>query len=494
MWVLLGLLPLGVAGGADYYAELGIPRNADAAAIKKAYRAKSLEYHPDKCTDDKEACQTKFIQVSTAYEVLSDAEKRKVYDEHGEEGLKEGAQSNEQAKAMFRQFFGREPDGNVKIINRGGQMMFMEEGEPGPKEDIYGGTNVTELTSDFYNSQINDRLEPWIVQFYKPNNDESVQLKPEYVKFADTFRESVNVAAVNCRQQRDICSKASINSFPAFRWFPEDKEKPPVVYDEGEATAKNLGKWVAAIMPDYTKLLQDKNDLRKWLDDSKPPHIVLFTDKSGSPPLWKSLSREYNNRASFATVPRCDKNGVFKTPLQREYDVRIPQVVRLDPLHEVGKIAEKFTLSLKKENINLWMMKNIAYGKKAGPQATFKEWSAQRLAAGDCGPKDGQFCFIWLKAGADAAVEDATRQLAQKYRTDPIKMMWANVELSPGLLDAFGLQESELTDFFVAFRPKRSRFKVHTGALRFAELDAFVDGVINGGPLEGKLKVPHIEL
>jgi len=373
-------------------------------------------------------------------------------------------------------------------------MMFMEEGEPGPKEDIYGNTNVTELTSDLYGSQINDRIEPWFVQFYKPNNDESREVRSEYIKFADTFKDFLNIGAVNCRQQRDVCSKASINEYPAFRWFGEDKGTPPEIFSEGTPSAKNLGKWASAMMPDYTTVLQDKHELRKWLDNVKGPHILLFTDKMSSPPMWKGLSREFNGRASLATVPRCDRTGVFKTPLQREYDVRIPQVVRIDPLDEIGKVTEKFSLTLKKESLNLWFMKAIALGKKAGPQATFKELSRDRIEAGDCGPTDSQFCFLWLKAGADPAVEEATRQLAQKYRRDPIKMMWANVELNPSLLDAFDLHESDASDFFVALRSKRSRFKVHTGELRFEELDGFVDGVLNGGPLPGKLKVPKIEL
>merc|ERR1719487_2323736 len=216
--------------GADYYAILDVDENADKDTIKKAYRAKSLEYHPDKCTEDKELCQTKFIEVSTAYEVLSDPEKRKIYNEHGEEGLKEGGsggQSGEQARQMFRQFFGRDPDGNARIVNRGGQMMFMEEGEPGPKEDIYDDTSIVQLNGDTWKAYINDRDEPWVVEFYKPNDDDSVEAKPEYIKFADTFKDFLKVAAVNCRQQRDICSKASINSFPAVRWFPEDKTKDP---------------------------------------------------------------------------------------------------------------------------------------------------------------------------------------------------------------------------------------------------------------------------
>lgn len=508
MWALV-VLVLVEGGkrrkGADFYAILGVEENADKEALKKAYRAKSLEYHPDKCGTedgglDKEACQTKFIEASNAHEVLSDPEKRKIYDEHGEEGLKEGGaggQTGEQARQMFRQFFGREPDGNVRIVNRGGQMMFHEEGEPGPKEDIYDDTSVVQLNNDVWKAYINDRDEPWVVEFYKPNDDDSVEVKPEYIKFADTFKDFLKVAAVNCRQQRDICSGASISNFPAVRWFAEGtegKEMPAPEVFEGAVTAKLLGKWASSMMSDHSAMIEDKHKLRSWLDNATGPAVLLFTDKSSTPPMWKALSREFNNRASLGVVPRCDKTGVFKTPLQREFDVYIPQIVRLDPIDELGKIAEKFTSQIKKDVLGLWLMKNIAVKKRAGPAASFKEWTAARQEAGDCAATDSQFCFLWLKAGADAATEEATRELAQKYRTDPIKMMWVNVELNPSLLEAFGLENSDATDFFVAFRPKRSRFKVHEGALKFSELDAFVDGVMNGGPLTGRLKVAKIEL
>jgi DnaJ family protein C protein 16 len=246
-------------------------------------------------------------------------------------------------------------------------------------------------------------------------------------------------------------------------------------------------------MPDHTVALQDRNHLRQWLDDVKGPAIVLFTDKSASPPLWKGLSREYKGRVNLAVVPNCDKNRVNKAPLQKEYDVRVPQIVRLDPIDELGKIAEKTSL-IKHADLKMWFMKQIGVAKRAGPAATFKEWTQQNLEAGSCGPSDSQFCFLWLKAGADADVEEATRQLAQKYRTDPIKMMWANVELSPSILDAFGLENSEASDHFVAYRPKRGKFKVHTGKLVFSELDQFVDGVMNGPPLTEKLKVAKVEL
>lgn len=71
---------------ADYYEVLGVERQADGAAIKKAYRAMALKYHPDRNPGDKDA-ETKFREAAEAYEVLSDQEKRRLYDQYGHEGL-----------------------------------------------------------------------------------------------------------------------------------------------------------------------------------------------------------------------------------------------------------------------------------------------------------------------------------------------------------------------------------------------------------------------
>ncbi|WP_129666746.1 molecular chaperone DnaJ [Phytoactinopolyspora endophytica] len=64
----------------DYYKILGVPADADAAAVKKAYRNLARELHPDRNTGDK-AAENRFKDVSEAYSVLSDPEKRKEYDE-----------------------------------------------------------------------------------------------------------------------------------------------------------------------------------------------------------------------------------------------------------------------------------------------------------------------------------------------------------------------------------------------------------------------------
>ena len=71
----------------DYYEVLEVSRDCSGAELKKAYRKLALKYHPDRNPDDKEA-EEKFKIVNEAYQVLSDDEKRAIYDRYGKEGLK----------------------------------------------------------------------------------------------------------------------------------------------------------------------------------------------------------------------------------------------------------------------------------------------------------------------------------------------------------------------------------------------------------------------
>ena len=70
----------------DYYDKLGIGRNATLDEIKSAYRQLALKYHPDRNPGDKIA-ENEFKQVSEAYQILSDPEKRQLYDIYGHAGL-----------------------------------------------------------------------------------------------------------------------------------------------------------------------------------------------------------------------------------------------------------------------------------------------------------------------------------------------------------------------------------------------------------------------
>ncbi|XP_068667544.1 uncharacterized protein [Aristolochia californica] len=74
--------------GLDYYKILQVDRNARENDLKKAYRKLAMKWHPDKNPNNKKESEAKFKQISEAYDVLSDPQKRAVYDQFGEEGLK----------------------------------------------------------------------------------------------------------------------------------------------------------------------------------------------------------------------------------------------------------------------------------------------------------------------------------------------------------------------------------------------------------------------
>ncbi|ORX51267.1 DnaJ-domain-containing protein [Hesseltinella vesiculosa] len=119
-----------VEAGKDYYKILDVPRDAPKSQIKKHYKKLSRVYHPDKNPDNKEA-EEKFMEISNAYSVLVDDEKRSLYDRYGEEGLKQqgngGGSPFNNPFDMFSHFFGgggfghgheqekRGPDANVQL-------------------------------------------------------------------------------------------------------------------------------------------------------------------------------------------------------------------------------------------------------------------------------------------------------------------------------------------------------------------------------------------
>ncbi len=142
----------------EFYGLLGVDRKASSDEIRSAYRKLALKYHPDRNPGDAEA-ERKFKEISEAYDVLSDEQKRKLYDQYGHEGLRGTAQrdfrtgSFEDIFAAFGDIFGESsPFGDFFGQSRGGRRgsrrgaSLRVELEVGFEEAALGTKKTIELT------------------------------------------------------------------------------------------------------------------------------------------------------------------------------------------------------------------------------------------------------------------------------------------------------------------------------------------------------------
>lgn len=107
--------------GKDYYKILGVTKTANDDELKKAYRKLALKYHPDK--NQTKGAEEKFKEIGEAYDVLSDPRKRQIYDQLGEEGLKNGGAAGAPGAASFQ-------SGTAGGMPPGGGYYYAYHGDP----------------------------------------------------------------------------------------------------------------------------------------------------------------------------------------------------------------------------------------------------------------------------------------------------------------------------------------------------------------------------
>ncbi|CAF2069345.1 hypothetical protein HID58_040928 [Brassica napus] len=113
--------------GVDYYKVLQVDRSASDDDLKKAYRKLAMKWHPDKNPTNKKEAEAKFKQISEAYDVLSDPQKRAVFDQYGEEGLK----------------------GNVPPPNAAGGSSYFSSGD-GPSSFRFNPRSADDIFAEFF--------------------------------------------------------------------------------------------------------------------------------------------------------------------------------------------------------------------------------------------------------------------------------------------------------------------------------------------------------
>ena len=358
----LALLILSVGRAQNYYKILGVRRNADDKALKKAYRALALKWHPDKNPDNQEEAQQKFTEISEAYEVLSDPEQRRIYDQVGADGLKNGGGGGGGGGGFggggfqgFQGFQGFGGGGGGRGGRRGfrdpfsmfddmfgGGGVHIEFGGGGPGGGPFGGgmpgfeefggggggrgrrqqrgpspdpfdrdfqrqTGVKKLSAKRFPDGSAKHL--WFVLFYS-SRDGAPELRERVAQLAQRMKGVVKVGVVNCdaREERQLCRRNGV------------KRTPHAVFLAGQHSAELKGDglapkqvldFVAQETPNLAANLLRNDQVDDWLRSAcrgggggggGATCALLFTSKYETPLALKAVAFATRGSTAFGEV------------------------------------------------------------------------------------------------------------------------------------------------------------------------------------------------
>ncbi|XP_044909020.1 dnaJ homolog subfamily B member 6 isoform X6 [Felis catus] len=220
----------------DYYEVLGVQRHASAEDIKKAYRKLALKWHPDKNPENKEEAERKFKQVAEAYEVLSDAKKRDIYDKYGKEGLNGGGGGGvhfdhpfdfgftfRNPDDVFREFFGGRDPFSFDFFGVLGDFHFQALRICTQEQKLLHGCYMYEVTV-----QPAGGLEEVASEELEPGFEDSAEDAPS--------EEDSEVSDVICSEELDVCSDDEPSEGRSWGWGELLSEELESTSSEDEAS------------------------------------------------------------------------------------------------------------------------------------------------------------------------------------------------------------------------------------------------------------------
>ncbi|PFH35526.1 thioredoxin domain-containing protein [Besnoitia besnoiti] len=516
----------------DFYRILGVKRNATTREIDKAYRKLAKQYHPDVNAGNEE----RFLDIARAHEVLSNEEERKKYDMFGEAGLGEGGGAPQGGQGMpfdfadmFGGMFGGGSGGpNIKFTFGGGDGGF---GNVFPGGGGQGGARFQESPQDnasLYEAEDDEvaELGPQAVQravegrdfvyflaLYNPRCRPCRQLKDEFVKAAKRMKDIVPFGAVNCSRFSNLSYCRDADHYPTLLFFLPDKSSRPIDY-RGERTSAAMVRFLSENLPSTVVVLTD-GSLESWLTkDPQMPKIVLFTDKKGIPPLFKFLSYQMRSQVALGVLFKNQTNllAAFRAGLTYQKTHRSPaaggkplpnEIVfpSLLAIDDVDRLTGEW-IDVKhhvNQELLVLTLSRVAAKARTASGVAFRELTARRMASGECGKDDSQFCFILLvsdRLASEEAPKDLfanLSELSEKFRRDPLKISWVNKDRQVQFASAFDLPAGQEV-VFLAYRPKRKKYEVLAGVPQASTVESFVSDVVSGGKqLSRKLsKIPQL--
>ncbi|KAM3135307.1 hypothetical protein pb186bvf_012605 [Paramecium bursaria] len=474
--LLLFLFALSILCAEDYYKILGIKKTATEQEIKKAFKKLSLKYHPDKNKGNEAKAQEQFQKIVNAYETLKDPEKRKVYDQYGEEGVKQKEQQQNSGQG-----FSGFPGGGNFHFNFGGSgggggfddifSQFFGGGGGGGRQNFgggnFGGGNFDggfdgfeqkqKKTNLFHETKVEiigmgdlsrfyRREEVWVIYFFRPNG-EGQKHKKALVELADKFEGIFRVASIDCDDEEELCEdEFSVTQYPSILVFPAKINSKPTKY-KGSWEVNDLARTPIDLMEDFVQIVNE-NNFENFIQAVKPK-TILFTNKKATPPLLKALSKEYRGKLEFGLV------RFSETTLINQFNIQ--KYPTLLVLHDANDYQKYESEDFSKEEIKKFL-RQFAYNQKQKKRAL--------QLSNQCGPSAKDLCFVLVYEIQDQI--KLLEPLVNKYENEKI-----NFYYTPSNKDTVCNKQCTYI-----IKPKRQQFSIEYD---FKKMVSFIDDVLGGG-------------
>ncbi|PRP73161.1 DnaJ domain containing protein [Planoprotostelium fungivorum] len=409
--VLLILLLFFCASLANHYQTLGISRDATPQDIKRAYKKLALQWHPDKNAGDENAAK-KYSEISNAYEVLSDDNKKRQYDITGEDNPGQGRGGFGHNFHHQGGFPGGFPGGGRTFSFQfgGGGSGRHNRGHWGNSRTQFNIPSETE-TLQWLNFDTLTSEGVWLVQFFSRSSQACERKSSEWESLYRTLKGSIRMGRVDAESEVFLPSRYHVSSVPTIIAFVDGE---PFYYN-GEFDKKELLKFTRSLITSNVHIISNTNDWKTFYDARGGKPVVLLYKPAGmtsetaqtavefashtyrhtmkfamtdDEPLAISLGAENTQNKATAFVVRSidtQKITVFDIPILKEtlFRYQFDVFMKVDSHNYNLFCSKKCILLLGGDDATHHMMHDIA--------AEHKKRGGAMIGYVDCGDQE-EFC------------------------------------------------------------------------------------------------------
>ena len=336
-------------------------------------------------------------------------------------------------------------------------------------------------------SKLLSRRKIWFVYFFKSKDEGFENMNNKIKEISSQCYGIFNFGAVNCKDDEEICEEYSVYSTPKIVYFPESANEVEEEY-KGNIDFQSIFKYGAKLMQNFVRVINKDNYNDFITSYPERYHVLLFTSKKTTPPLFKSLSKDYLNHLSFGEV-RQTENELIKT-----FNVdKFPTLMVLTN-YETNEV-DVFKEDMKYDTIKKFLNK---YGYKKMPEN--KEIKVRELnkntyeKLGMCSSNDNKnICLIFF-INKEKPENDELKNLenfATKFKDDHIKVFYLNVDKYKSIFKSFDNDEINFENTSgVIVKGKRKKY-IAVSKESYQNIKDFyniMDNVISGGGSFKQLK------